>query len=388
MGHYGNECNMRNALPEIAKKCSGCHDGFTSSAHLVAEGVVMEKVIASDPNESAIRRAPTIKDVAALSGVATSTVSRALSQPGRVHWATRERVEAAAAELGYVPSSIARAMNSARTGIVALLVPDITNGFFLDLIRGTQRQLRASGFTQLLVDTEEDNDLEANYMDELRTSADGFILAASRLNDDQLAQAAAAVPIVTINRTSPGVPTVLIDTPHGVQQAVEHLFSLGHRDIAYMAGPASSWSDGRRWTALQETAETLGINIRRLGPYHPSQRSGAAAADAALNSGATACIAFNDLVAIGMLVRLKERGIDVPGELSVIGCDDIFGADFCNPPLTTLTAPIEQAGRVATDMLLSRLRPSNASPRTQVELPTHLTIRASTGVAPHRKKTQ
>ncbi|MGM9472714.1 LacI family DNA-binding transcriptional regulator [Pseudarthrobacter sp. YS3] len=344
----------------------------------------MEKINAADSNGSASRRPPTIKDVAALSGVATSTVSRALSQPGRVHWATKERVEAAAAELGYVPSSLARAMSSSRTGIVALLVPDITNGFFLDIIRGTQRQLRASGFTQLLVDTEEDNDLEENYLDELKGSADGFILAASRLTDNKLAEAAAGIPIVTINRTSPGVPTVLIDTARGVQQAVEHLFSLGHRDIAYMAGPIASWSDGRRWTALQETADTLGITIRRLGPYPPNQRSGAAAADAALNSGATACIAFNDLVAIGMLVRLKERGVEVPADLSVIGCDDVFGADFCSPPLTTLTAPIEQAGRVATDMLLSRLRPSTVSPRTQVELPTHLTIRASTGPAPHR----
>ena len=348
----------------------------------------MDDVATAGPHESHVRRAPTIKDVAALSGVATSTVSRALSQPGRVNWITRERVEAAAAELGYVPNSVARAMSAGRTGTVALLVPDISNGFFLDLIRGTQRQLRASGFTQLLVDTEEDNDLEANYLEQLRGSVDGFILAATRLNDEQLAKAASMVPIVTINRTSPGVPTVLIDTPHGVKQAVEHLVSLGHRDIAYMAGPPTSWSDAHRWTALQESAESLGVTIRRLGPFHPSQRSGAAAADAALNSGVTACIAFNDLVAIGMLVRLKERGVEVPGQLSVIGCDDIFGADFCSPPLTTLTAPIEQAGRVATDMLLSRLRPTtNAAARTQVELPTHLTIRASTGAAPDRRKT-
>ncbi|MFF2246582.1 LacI family DNA-binding transcriptional regulator [Arthrobacter sp. NPDC058130] len=346
----------------------------------------MDDVVTAGPHDSPWRRAPTIKDVAALSGVATSTVSRALSQPGRVNWATRERVEAAAAELGYVSSSAAREMTVGRTRSVALLVPDITNGFFLDIIRGTQRQLRASGFTQLLVDTEEDNDLEINYLQQLRASVDGFILAATRLNDDQLAVAAATVPIVTINRTSPGVPTVLIDTPRGVQQAVEHLVSLGHRDIAYMAGPPTSWSDRSRWTALQESAETLGISIRRLGPYYPSQRSGAAAADAALHSGVTACIAFNDLMAIGMLVRLKERGVDVPGQISVIGCDDIFGADFCSPPLTTLTAPIEQAGRVATDMLLSRLRPTSAAARTQVELPTHLTIRASTGAAPDRGK--
>lgn len=347
----------------------------------------MDEVIASGSQQAPNRRVPTLKDIAALSGVATSTVSRALSTPGRVHWTTRERVESAAAELGYMPNPAASGMNSRRTRTVALLVPDIGNGFFLDLIRGTQRQLRASGYAQLLVDTEEDDGLEANYLDRLRPSADGFILAASRLTDDQLVKVAATVPIVTINRTSPGVPTVLIDTPHGVQQAVEHLFSLGHRKIAYMAGPATSWSDKRRWDALKEIAKTLGITILRLGPFHPSQRSGGSAADAAIISGATGCIAFNDLVAIGMLVRLKERGVDVPGEISVVGCDDTFGADFSSPPLTTLTAPIEQAGRVATEMLLSRLQPSNTAERTQVELPTHLTIRASTGAAPGRRKT-
>ena len=333
------------------------------------------------------RRAPTMKDVAALCGLATSTVSRALSQPGRVNWVTRERVESAAMELGYIPGTQARDLASGRVGAVALVVPDITNPFFFELIRSTQHQLTAAGLTQLLVDTEEDEDLEANCLERLRTSAAGFILAASRLDDEQLIRAAGRGPIVTINRSTPGVPTVIIGTPQGVRQAVEHLFSLGHRDIAYVAGPPTSWSDGRRWTAMQESAETLGITVRRLGPYHPSKRFGAAAADATLNSRATACIAFNDLLAIGMLVRLKERGIAVPGELSVVGCDDIFGSDFCEPPLTTLTAPIERAGRVATDMLIGQIRPSGAAPRSLVELPTHLTIRGSTGVAPQGRKT-
>ena len=138
-------------------------------------------------------------------------------------------------------------------------------------------------------------------------------------------------------------------------------------------------------------AKRLGVRVARIGPHAPFVDSGAAAADAAVNAGATACIAFNDLIAIGMLTRLRERGVRVPEDMSVVGCDDIFGADFCNPPLTTMTSPIERAGRVAIRMLLGRL---GAAPSASgddlpdghaagaVALPTHLTVRESTGPAP------
>ncbi|WP_369045777.1 LacI family DNA-binding transcriptional regulator [Sinomonas sp. P10A9] len=324
-------------------------------------------------------RRPTINDVAARSGVAASTVSRAFSRPDRVKSTTRERIAVAAEQLGYVPSDHPTERVPARQGSVAVLVPDITNPFFFDFIRSTQHQLRTAGYTQMLVDTQEDVDLEAGYLEEFRTSAVGFILAATRLKDEQLTAAAARTPLVVLNRETPGVPSVVIGTAEAAQQALEHLYSLGHRDIAYIAGPPTSWSDGRRWAALEQMADQLGATVRRLGPYHPSQRSGAAAADTLLNSGASACIAFNDVLAIGILVRLHERGVDVPGEISVVGCDDVFGSDFCNPPLTTLASPIEQAGRVATDLLISRMRPDLAQGRSQVVLPAHLKTRSSTG---------
>ena len=121
---------------------------------------------------------------------------------------------------------------------------------------------------------------------------------------------------------------------------------LGHREIVYAAGPDTSWSNERRWRALAKTAEGYGVTALRVGPFAPRKYAGAAAADAVLHAGATACIAFNDLLAIGMLARFRERGVDVPGDVSLVGCDDIFGADFCNPPLTTLTAPFMLLRRV------------------------------------------
>ncbi|HEY8719154.1 LacI family DNA-binding transcriptional regulator [Pengzhenrongella sp.] len=328
-------------------------------------------------------RSPTINDVALKAGVAASTVSRALSVPGRVKPSTREHIERVARELNYVPNTHARALISGRTGAVAVLVSDITNPFYFDIIRGTQQQLKAAGYTQLLVDTEESGELEVGTLAKLQRSCDGAILTAPRLSDVELAALAKDMPIVAINRASKGVPSVMIDTAGGMNQALEHLASLGHTRVLYIAGPRSSWSNEKRWRAMRAAAERLGVQTGRTAPFVPKTSSGAAAADALLNSGATACVAFNDLLAIGMLERLRERNIRVPRDISIVGCDDIFGADFCNPPLTTLAAPIEEAGRVAVSMLLSLFAPANARvQRRSVVLPTYLTVRASTGPAP------
>lgn len=332
-----------------------------------------------------VGRPATIHDIAALCGVAPSTVSRALSTPDRVNVRTRERIQAAAVELNYTPNSQAKALSSGRTAAVGVLVPDITNPFYFDLIRGTQLQLKAAGYTQLLVDTEESDEVEASTLEQLRKSSDGVIVAASRLNDESLATAAARMPMVTVNRDVDGVPAVIIDTPSAMTQALDHLISLGHTSVAYIAGPVVSQSSARRWAALTQVAEDRGVQVRNLGPFAPKKQSGAAAADAAVHSGVTACIVFNDLIAIGMLQRLRERGIRVPEDMSIVGCDDIFGADFCNPPLTTLSSPIEQAGRVAVSMLLAQLNPlGGGGTRSRSVMPTHLTVRGSTAAAPSK----
>lgn len=292
------------------------------------------------------------------------------------------RIAAAAAEMGYHPNPQARSLTSGRTQSIALLIPDVTNPYFFGLIRGTQSQARAHGHRLLLVDTEESAEVEAAVVAELRNSVDGIVAAASRRSDEQLLEVKKGIPMVVINREIPGVPSVVIDTAMGVVQAVEHLASLGHTKIAYLAGPISSWSNRTRWRALSRAAKRLNIDCIQIGPFSPTMEAGAAAADAAVHQGVTACIFFNDLLAIGALGRFAERGIQIPTGMSVVGCDDIFGADFCHPPLTTITAPIEQAGRVAIDMLLSSLSTNGldvAPTRSREILSTHLTIRESTG---------
>lgn len=324
------------------------------------------------------RRGPTIHDVALRCGVAASTVSRAFTHPARVNAATRERILATAAEMGYRPSPIARALPSGRTTTLALLVPDITNPFFFGIIRAAERQAAAAGYTLVLADTNESADAEAASVANLTRAVDGFVLTSSRLPAAALREAREQVPLVVVNRNVPGIPSVVIEATDGMRQVAEHLASLGHRHIVYVAGPRTSWSDGRRWKALQTTARRLGLAVSRVGPFAPTLEAGAPAADAALLEDATAIITFNDLLAIGVLRRLAARGIPVPDRISVVGCDDSFGSDFCHPPLTTLAAPVEDAGRAAVDLLLAALRTGPEPVERPVVLPSQLKIRDST----------
>lgn len=333
------------------------------------------------PRRSTIADRPvTLRDVAAASGVAVSTASRALTRPGRVSGPTASRVIAAAEELGYVASPSGRALSSGRTGTVALVVPDTGNPYFFGIVRGMQARLRDGGYVHVLVDTEESVDAEDRALRRLRAGVDGVVLAASRLDDGRLQAWARELPLVTINRSVPG-PHVVTDTPGGVVQALDHLVSLGHRRIGYAAGPRTSWSDRRRRTALRTAARRVGVELVVLGPYAPQREAGAAAADAVLRSGATAVIAFNDLQAFGMLDRFAARGTDVPGDVSVVGCDDVFGADLVRPALTTVAVPLERAGHHAADLLLARLD-GRTGGTGAVVLPTHLVVRGSSGPAP------
>jgi DNA-binding LacI/PurR family transcriptional regulator len=323
------------------------------------------------------RRAVTLHDVAQEAGVAVSTVSRALSDPQRVNVRTREHVSAVAQRLGYRPNRMAQALPTGRTRMLAVLVPDIANPHNFGLVRGAEAQARAAGFTLVIADTQQSPDLEATHLDRLASLVDGFVLAASRLPDADLRALAERSPVVLFNRRVEGLASLVTDSADGSRQIVEHLVAFGHRSLAYCAGPGDSWSNGERWRALAASADAAGVRIVHCGPFAPTLDSGPAAADIGLATGATALIAFNDLLAIGALRRLEERGVGVPEQVSVVGFDDIFGADFCHPPLTTVAGPLEEAGRTLVDVLLA-----GGSVAPEITLPTHLRVRESTGPPP------
>ncbi|MEU5842377.1 LacI family DNA-binding transcriptional regulator [Rhodococcus sp. NPDC047139] len=326
------------------------------------------------------RKRATITDVAREAGVAPSTVSRAFTVPGRVNAVTRQHVLEVAERLGYAPNAAARALESGRTNTLALLVPDITNPFFAGVIKGAERSAAASGRTLVLADSQESAAGEARIVRRLGPAVDGFVLAASRIPDDDLRRIAELDAVTLVNRAVRGISCVVADYEAGTRQIVDHLASLGHRSLLFLGGPPESWSGARRWAGLRTAASERGMQVRRFGPYSPTLGGGAAAADAAVAADATAVVCHNDMLAIGVLRRLGERGVAVPGRMSVIGFDNVFGSELCRPSLTTLAERPEDAGARAIEML-GRQAYGGVAVADELVLPTQLVVRESTGAA-------
>lgn len=322
---------------------------------------------------------PTIYDVAKAAGVAPSTVSRAFARPGLVKTDTAERIRRAADVLGYRAHPMARARTSRRTNMIALVISDITNPFYFGIIEGAQDQARSAGYTIMLAHTQESDLLERESIERAIPAVDGMVLASSRMADSAIRMTAKLRPLVVLNREVADVPSVVTDNLRGVRRATEHLVGLGHTSITYVAGPEASWADGTRWRSLRSAADELGLRVRKVGPFPPTVEGGIeAAAQVAASGGVTAVLAYNDRLAIGLVRGLTALGLAVPTDLSVIGFDNIFGADLVTPGLTTVAAPLRSQGSTAVRNLLAMVRGATPSGQTVV-LPTRLLVRGSTG---------
>lgn len=330
----------------------------------------------------ASKRAATIHDVAEAAGASISTVSRSFHMPELVRPQTRARVLETAAALGYTPNRAARGLITGRTGNLGLIVPDIANPVFPALIKAAQARARARDYSVFLADTEEDPDAELQLIRAMAKQVDGVIACSSRMSESKLREVAGLTSLVLVNRRSPGVPSVSMDMRGGMQQAVEHLYALGHRRCVYLAGPRPSWSNRQRQKALRAAADGLGMAATMLGPFEPSYEAGLRAADQALAEEPTAIVAYNDLIALGVLARLADRGVAVPKDVSVVGFDDIQMAVIASPPLTTVSAPTAVVGRVAVDLLLGPGAGQAGDGRQAREIKTELRVRGSTGPPP------
>jgi DNA-binding LacI/PurR family transcriptional regulator len=329
----------------------------------------------------------TIHDVAKAAAVSPSTVSRAYTMPELLRADTRERVLAAAQALGYQPNKAARGLITGRTGNIGVIVPDLSNPFFPAVLKGVQARAREADYSVFLADAEEDPALEVELIRAMAKQVDGVVLCSSRASDVTLAAIASDTPLVLLNRRIGTIPAVLLDSAGGARQAAEHLAALGHRRVAYTNGPTSSWSNRARRRGLKARGGALGLDVVELGPFAPTFAGGLAAADQCVAAGVTAVVAFNDLVALGVQGRLRDRSIPVPGQVSVMGFDDIPMAQMSSPPLTTVSMPCERAGRLAIDVLARRIgnQPLGSNGGNAPEpLPTTLIVRASTAPPPHR----
>ncbi|MGC5165277.1 LacI family DNA-binding transcriptional regulator [Luteimicrobium sp. DT211] len=321
--------------------------------------------------------AVTIRDVARRAGVSASTASRAFTLSGPVDPETLERVRQAAEELGYARNNWASSLRGGSTKKLAMIVPDLTNPFFADLVRGAQARAHELGYLVLVADTDDDPRAESEMLESFADRVDGSLLCTPRTPEDQLGSLTSQGPTVLLHHTSDDVPYVISDVAQGVGLLVDNLVALGHRDIAYLDGPQESWSAQLRRTALDALDLPPGVAIRTVGQVPARFEGGVAGGDLVVASGATAVLAFNDVVALGLLHRLAARGVRVPGDVSVVGFDDVPVAAMATPALTTVAQPLVSSARAGVDMLVDLIE-GRPVPDRAVVLPTHLVVRQST----------
>lgn len=328
------------------------------------------------------KAAPTIYDIAELAGVNPSTVSRALTKPGRISAKTEERIHAAAKSLNYRVNPFARALPTGRTNTLGLIVADITNPMFFHLFRGAERETTEQNYTLVLAEFRESAETEMLTAKRLMPQVDGVILATTRLGREQIIELSEEKPVVVINRQIDVVPCVVADVEPGVAAAVAHLRELGHRKVVYVSGPERAWVSQHRWASIQRHCSSAGITAVCTPSMRPVVEAGPDAAAAVMASGATAVIAYNDLLAIGLMLTLVSSSVRVPGDISVIGFDNIFGSDFTSPPLTTIRAPQDNVGLYAARRMFEVLGGLEESAGRTQDLATALILRGSTGPAP------
>jgi LacI family transcriptional regulator len=321
----------------------------------------------------------TIYDVARAAGVAPSTVSRTFAKPGRVSEATARRVRQMAEELGYRSRMVGGPPASAATKVLAVIVADVTNPFYSQLVRGAQIAAAEAGYEVMLADTRESAVRERAGLERLIPLVDGLLIGGSRMPDSAIRTIAKQKPTVVVNRALGDVPSIVGDYRGGMRQVVELLASLGHASLLYAAGPRASWADGVRSRAVLDQGEELGIRTRRTGPFLPTFEGGLSAAETLVGRPATAIVAYNDLMAAGIMHGLLRAGVAVPGQVSVVGFDDILVSRLITPALTTVAVPVRQMGSAAATNLIAMAHGAVPQGGRPILLPTKLIVRASTG---------
>jgi LacI family transcriptional regulator len=343
----------------------------------------------------------TIGDVAHRAGVSTATVSRVLAGLGRARPETRARVLDAARELGYRPSGVARSLKLRTTQTLGLIITDIENPFFPQLVRAVEDVAREHGFALLLCNATDDPDREASYLDLLvDRRVDGVVIAVSGLGAryrEWLAEP--PLPVVLVNTVAPGLPHpgIASDNVDGGRQAAAHLLELGHRRLGVLTAGARNADAPARLAGIRRAVEERGLDPDSIAVV--VGESGVGGGESALcrlldtAPETTGVLAYNDLMAIGAMRAIRASGRTVPGDMSVVGFDDVAIAAYTDPPLTTVAQAIGELGRLAVEHLVERIADAASTaddgvaprrgrlPATTV-LPVRLVARGSSGPPP------
>jgi LacI family transcriptional regulator len=343
-----------------------------------------------------VSRAPlkpiTLKELAATLELSQSTVSRIVNGGAAAHRIakeTQERVLHAAALYGYSANTVARSLRQKRTYTIGVIIPEISEGYSTGVLSGIEDELLKDGFFYFVVSHRHRADLLEGYPRMMLARSVEGIIAIDTPMEQEL-----PVPLVAVSghRRRQGVINIELDHEQAARLALEHLQSLGHKRIAFIKGQAFSSDTDQRWQAIVDVAKTLGIDIdmhlvAQLQDPEPGPKPGLEVTRKLLKTGRpfTAIFAFNDVTAIGAILALREAGLRVPQDVSVLGFDDVLIASTNNPPLTTIHQPLRAMGQVAATTLLGLIRDEIPQPHpTVITVYPRLVVRESTGREPSR----
>jgi len=326
-----------------------------------------------------------IKDVALRAGVSVTTVSHVVNGTRFVKEASRLRVEDAVRELGYVPSAVARSLKHNATRTFGMLIPNNSNPYFAEVLRGVELRCFAAGYNVILCNSNDDPKRQASHLRVLAEKrVDGLVLVSCNRDAGLMdIMGELKIPVVLLDREITGVACDLVEVDHlvGGLIATQHLLALGHPRVACLSGPAGLSVSSQRRAGWKQALAQAGVEREpgdlARGDFSP--RGGYLAMQTLLKHDPrpTAVFVCNDLMAFGALAAAREAGIEVPGQLSIVSYDDIELAAYAVPPLTTVVQPKLQIGTLAAEMLLDRVDGKFGPPR-QVMLEPLLKLRAST----------
>ncbi len=331
----------------------------------------------------------TVKDIARLAGVSTATVSRALAEPEKVAEATRLKIEAIAADVGYSPNAMARSLRTNESRTVVVIVPDVSNLFFTDIIKGIEAVAHKSKYKVLIGDANNDLERGMGYLELISSKqADGVLLLSSLLPLSALLDKnnKPRFPLVMAceRYREANIPSVHIDNEYSARIAVESLIQMGHHKIATITGPANNPLCEDRLTGYHRALAQAQIKQTngyvRAGDFSFASGYRCAEKLLSMDDRPSAICCHNDEMAIGVLKRAREMSFNVPRQLSVVGFDNIIFSEFCTPELTTVHQPRELIGETAMKLMLDIL--ADRKPNPEMTLPTQYLVRGSTASPP------
>jgi len=331
-----------------------------------------------------------IKEVAKLARVSTATVSHVINKTRFVSDSTKRKVLSAIERIGYTPNIHARNLASGQSRTLGLIISDITNPFFPDLVKSIQERALELGYDVIVLNTNYEPERDVRYVQRLlELRVRGVMILTTEMNLSVIARLSSReipVAFLDIGKVGPHTSNIRIDYEKGVHEAVEHLLKLGHRQIAFMSGPVRFKSAQFRRQAFLETMKNHRASLHTEplileGNFRLESGEQMVREVVEFKSRPTAILAANDLMAVGALRGLRRAGLQVPGDVSIVGCDDIALAGLTDPQLTTIMIPRAAIGVAAVEAILQ----TGSIEGREVKISTQLVVRQSTAAAPLSK---